>query len=435
MRWGIIGFILGAVSVLIALIILQQRVIRDVTPDLGFRFDRYVFDGTSFPAGDFTNGRMVHRCLFPSRFTTTFYDAGYHEVTQADKPGRYGAVVRMHFGLGYEVVRFITLFRTSTSISWVREPWFMTAILPAKTGLDFTLFAAQQAQIAAVMKNSMVQNGATTPDLAILLAGLSETSPQDPPATDLNDAVARNSEWWYTLRQHIGLPLTYPYSIDLPRDYEADAAKRWPLILYVHSGAERGTDMQKVRASGIPLAIEQGRQIPAVVVSPQCPENQTWDAQALLQLVDDVSAKYRIDSDRIYVTGGGETWMLASLHPERFAAIVPLEGEPAPADAARLKDLPIWAFQGQKDADVGIGGAAQMVNAIHGAGGHSHLTTIDARFDPWDVAYGEISADYSALPVPHDAATFARNADPMYAWMLAQKRGQPEVITPGVPAP
>ena len=55
-----------------------------------------------------------------------------------------------------------------------------------------------------------------------------------------------------------------------------------------------------------------------------------------------------------------------------------------------------------------------MVDTLRKAGGHPHVTLVeDLNLDPWDVAYA---------------------TDPLYAWLLAQKKGQPEVITPGVPS-
>jgi predicted peptidase len=327
------------------------------------------------------------------------------------------------------------LYRTPTDVFWGEEAWPMTVQFPHESGIDPTVLQLQQPQIGDLLRNSLVMGGDTSANLAILLAGLSETAPTDPPAVQRTNALARDADWWYGLRQKIGMPLQYRYSVNLPQGYDADTTKRWPLVLYVHSGAEAGSDMNKVLESGIPLAISQGRQIPAVCVSPQCPDYEGWSSKALFQLIDDMSAKYRIDPDRIYVTGGSETWMLACIHPEKFAAAVPIEGDPDSADAARLKDLPLWAFHASNEKGVPIGMTETMVNAIRAAGGHAHLSTSDGRLDPWDVAYGEISNDYTGFPMPHDQATFVKNADAMYTWLLAQKRGQPEVMTPGVPNP
>jgi predicted peptidase len=134
-------------------------------------------------------------------------------------------------------------------------------------------------------------------------------------------------------------------------------------------------------------------------------------------LLDDISVKYRIDPDRICVTGlsmgGFGTWALALAHPDRFSAIAPICGGGDPPDASRLKKLPIWAFHGGKDDTVPTELSVKMVEAVHKAGGHAHLTIF-----PND---------------GHNSWTDAYDTEALYAWLLAQKRGQKEVVTPGVP--
>ena len=50
----------------------------------------------------------------------------------------------------------------------------------------------------------------------------------------------------------------------------------------------------------------------------------------LLAILDETLARYRVDPDRVYLTGlsygGFGTWYLASRHPQRFAAIAPIIG-------------------------------------------------------------------------------------------------------------
>jgi len=405
----VIGFFIGACVVVLAVVLLQQRVIHDVEGDIAYRFDHYVFSGADFPKGDFNQGRLVHRILFPSRASVTYYDAQFHEVTHADKPGRYGAVVRMNFGLGNTIYKYVTLYRTQAKVIQWDTTW--PTQVPPEAGIDPAVLAAQASEIDNVLKTGFVGDGGGAPNLAILLAGLSETSPTDPPAVKRNDVMARDADWWYVLRQRIGRPIQYPYFVDLPSDYNADPAKRWPLILYLHAGVETGNDLKIVHVTGLPRVIKAGRPVPAVVLAPQCPNYEWWNPRALAQLLDEVAAKYRIDPDRVYITGGSGVWILALAYPERFAAINPISGASDPADAARLKDMPIWAFRNERDDNLPLG---LMVDTLRKAGGHPHVTLVeDLNLDPWDVAYA---------------------TDPLYAWLLAQKKGQPEVITPGVPS-
>jgi hypothetical protein len=411
MRSGIMGFILGVAAVIVGLIVLQREAIRAVDDDVSFRFDHYVFADAKFPSGDFEPGRIVHRFLFPSRFKVTFYDAGYHEVKQADKPGRYGAVVRLSLS-GDVIYKYITLYRVPGGASWWDASWATTVNLPPQLGLDPGVVQAQQGQIGDALKSDWVSHGKGSPALAILLAGLAETPINASPATTRTNVFARDADWWYGLRDHLGLAPSYPYLVDLPHDDDADPQKKWPLIVYLHSGAERGNDLQKVRRTGLPRLMGEGKQLAAIVVSPQCSGTEWWSTPALLHFLDQVSAKYRIDPDRVYLTGGNETWTLAMAAPERFAAIAPIGPGSDAADAARLKSLPVWAFI---DAENEIDPAHRTtvtLDAIAQVGGHPHRSISDGSYDIWDHAYA---------------------TETLYPWLLAQKRNQPEVATPGVP--
>jgi pimeloyl-ACP methyl ester carboxylesterase len=418
MRSGSIGLVLGVVLTLLALAVLRHLAIEAAADDLNYRFSQYVFSESEFPSGDLDQGRVVRRCLFPVRITTTFYNAQYQKVTQAEKPGRYGAVVRIGLDGSIVLHRYVTLYRTPAKVFWYETPMPVLAQLPPEIGLDRTVLRNQAAQIGEAIKNDFLVDGAS-PNLAILLAGLSETSPDDPPAVERTNSIARDAAWWYGLRERLGLAEKYRYLIDLPRGYDAHPGQRWPLILYLHGGAEKGNDLRLVRESGLAKRIAGGGELPAIVISPQCSWYEYWSMPGLSQLLDDVSARYRVDPDRVYLTGasmgGDATWDLALAHPELFAALVPIAGESDPADAARIKDIPTWAFQGEADHTVPPKGIIDMVNAIRRAGGHPHLTLFPGvGHDSWDKAYA---------------------TDALYTWLFAQKRAQPEVVTPGLQAP
>jgi acetyl esterase/lipase len=421
MRSVFIGYFLGALTVFLLFVVAQQLVIRDSAQDFNYRFIAYVFSDNKFPWGHLDQARVITRFLFPVKVTITYYDAQYNEVTEADKPGRYGAVVRIGLNGGVVEHQFITLYRMPSKVFLSDGPMKVTAQIPPGTGVDPVVLSNQSQQIGDAIKNAFCGDGDVSPDLAILLAGLSETSPTDPPAVQRTNVYARDAEWWFGLRQRLGLIQPYHYLLDLPAGYDADPSKRWPLILYLHGGAQIGSDLKMVRQSGLAGVIARGRQIPAIVVSPQLPFTEgTWNPGTLRQLLDDVSAKYRVDSDRIYLTGisggGDAVWQLAELDPDRYAAIVTVAGEGDPADAARIKNIPTWVFQGEKDVIVPPAQVIGMVNALHQAGGHPHLTLFPnaGHGDAWDLTYA---------------------TDALYPWMLAQKRGQPEVLTPGLPTP
>ncbi|HYV26769.1 MAG TPA: phospholipase, partial [Candidatus Eisenbacteria bacterium] len=77
------------------------------------------------------------------------------------------------------------------------------------------------------------------------------------------------------------------YLLFLPTGYEANAKKRWPLILFLHGSGERGTNIWKVATHGPPKGMKNLDEFPFIIVSPQCPEGRFWSNDSLLALLDE----------------------------------------------------------------------------------------------------------------------------------------------------
>jgi predicted peptidase len=93
------------------------------------------------------------------------------------------------------------------------------------------------------------------------------------------------------------------YLLFLPRDYDAKSSRVWPTILFLHGAGERGSDVWKVAVHGPPKVVKQKKDLPFIVISPQCPEGEHWSNEVLLGLLDDVVKKHRVDTNRLYLTG------------------------------------------------------------------------------------------------------------------------------------
>jgi predicted peptidase len=194
------------------------------------------------------------------------------------------------------------------------------------------------------------------------------------------------------------------YLLFLPAGY-GKTDKQWPLMLFLHGSGESGDDLSKVKAHGPARIVETNKDFPFILVSPQS-SGRGWNPDVLNSLLDDVVAKYKVDKDRIYLTGlsmgGYGTWALGAAHPERFAALVPICGGGNPADASKLKDIPIWVFHGGKDNTVPLEQSERMVKAIKEAGGNVQFTVYpEAGHDSWTETY---------------------NNPKLYIWLLEQKR-------------
>jgi len=202
----------------------------------------------------------------------------------------------------------------------------------------------------------------------------------------------------------IALTVKLDYLLFLPQGYET-SAKRWPLMLFLHGSGESGSDLAKVKIHGPPRIVESKPDFPFILVSPQSPR-MGWNVETLNALLDDITQHYRVDPDRVYLTGlsmgGYGTWSLAAAHPERFAAIVPICGGGNPADAAKLASLPVWVFHGAKDPTVPLERSKEMVEAIKSAGGNPRFTIYpEAGHDSWTETY---------------------NNPELYQWLLEQKK-------------
>lgn len=204
------------------------------------------------------------------------------------------------------------------------------------------------------------------------------------------------------------------YLLYLPTDYIQGADKKWPLMLFLHGAGERGNDVNRVAIHGPLSHVKQGTNFPFIIVAPQCPAGQLWENEPLLQLLDKITADYRVDTNRIYLTGlsmgGYGTWKLGLAHPEKFAALAPICGGVNMIDVIlgtrdkrkHLERLPIWAFHGEKDEVVPLNESERIVNGLKQVGMTNVRLTVypDVRHDSWKPAY----------------------ADPgFYEWLLQQK--------------
>jgi predicted peptidase len=234
--------------------------------------------------------------------------------------------------------------------------------------------------------------------IACMIASLNNARADDP---------APGQQQPEKLKKQIVREISLDYLLFLPQDYGKQSDKKWPLMIFLHGAGERGSDINKVKIHGPPKIVEQKKDFPFILVSPQCPEGKGWEPEEVIALVDEIQGKYKVDPDRVYLTGlsmgGFGTWETATQHPDRFAAIAPICGGGRAFMARRLKNLPTWVFHGEKDPVVPIKRSAEMVDALKQAGG-------DVKFTRYPEA-------------GHDSWTQTYNNQALYDWFLQHKRG------------
>ena len=213
---------------------------------------------------------------------------------------------------------------------------------------------------------------------------------------------------------------TLRYRLLLPRNY--DASKKYPLVLFLHGAGERGSnnESQLVHGSKLFLRDSVRENYPAIVVFPQCPKSSYWSnvqivtdsttkkrsfhfqeggkptfaMKMLLELLDELEDRYKLDKDRIYVgglsMGGMGTYELVRRKPKLFAAAFAICGGANPETAKKLRRPSWWIFHGLKDDVVPPHFSEQMAAAIKAKGGEVKLTLYpNANHNSWDPAFAE----------------------------------------------
>lgn len=255
------------------------------------------------------------------------------------------------------------------------------------------------------------------------------------------------------------------YFVLLPRGYEDNPEKKYPVLLFLHGGGERGdakADLDRLIVHG-PLyeAWIQKRDLGFIIIAPQMPlfgrdnarmtplenvpkrlvngiperankwasknpmtgaipaETLPYDKTGLpdgwgeikeevMAMVDKTLADYRTDDKRVYLSGlsygGFGTWILASHYPDRFAAILPVVGwgHPDLMPAIAQAKIPVWCISGGRDAVVENTFFYAGMNKLEELG-HTNI-----RFTVHE-------------DMEHDAWTRVYAGQDIYNWMLEYK--------------
>ncbi len=219
------------------------------------------------------------------------------------------------------------------------------------------------------------------------------SQPGEQVAATMNRPVVLESDYW----------------LYLPDDYSKED-KSWPLMVFLHGGGQGGNDIDTVKQIGPPMLAAKGKKFPFIIVSPQSPGGRSWtqNVETVMVLIDEIERTYAVDKDRIYLTGlsmgGSGTWGISTMHPDRFAAILPVCGGDARVRARNYKNLPVWAFHGDKDSVASVEQSVDRVKAIQEAGGDAKLTIYPGG--------------------NHDAWTETYANDEVYEWLLSHSKSR-----------
>ncbi|MBE6601480.1 MAG: phospholipase [Ruminococcaceae bacterium] len=189
-----------------------------------------------------------------------------------------------------------------------------------------------------------------------------------------------------------------------PTGYEE--GKRYPVLINLHGAGTIGQRVEQLREQCV-YRLTELMELPMIIVTPLCPKKTWFDVfETLMRLVENIYSAPYCEQDRFYLAGGSmggyTAWQLAMSMPAYFAALVPICGGGMYWNAARLKDIPIWAFHGAKDPTVLCRESEIMVEKVNQHGGNAKLTIYPEN--------------------KHDAWTDTYSNPAVYEWMLAQRK-------------
>lgn len=205
-----------------------------------------------------------------------------------------------------------------------------------------------------------------------------------------------------------GLSQVAEYLRYVPPGFNANPDRQWPLIVWLHGGGNRGNDALQLRgAGGPPSRIRNGDASleEFVVLSPQVIGSWANDvAQDNLDaLVDEHVARFRIDPERIIITGqsmgGMGTYTTLARHPEKYAVAVPICGWTDVSTAASFAHVPMWIFHGDLDPTIPYQASVDINAALLAAG------ALNLQF-------------HTIVGGTHDVWTETYERDDLYEWML-----------------
>ena len=138
------------------------------------------------------------------------------------------------------------------------------------------------------------------------------------------------------------------YYVFLPEGFAPE--RRCPLVIDLHgsnAGARRAP-LEDIKLAG---TSPEG---PPVIAATPITHTWGWRIEDLDAFWADAGRRLSVDPDRVYLQGGSMggkgTWDWAVARPELFAAIcVKCGTDGQPFRAGRLRNVPVWAFNGEKD--------------------------------------------------------------------------------------
>lgn len=212
---------------------------------------------------------------------------------------------------------------------------------------------------------------------------------------------------------------TLPYRILFPEGY--DKSKKYPLVLFLHGGGEKGRDNEKQLIHGVKVFLDPDnrKNFPCIVIAPQCMPDDSWSSAkvdrsvepakrdfnytypitkslaAVEQLTKHFIAKEAVEKKRVYITGlsmgGMGTYEMVGRNPGLFEAAVAIcGGGDLNSYTRRQAKTRFWIFHGTDDGTVPVKFSREMVGKLKSLKADVKYTEYPGvGHNSWEKAYAE----------------------------------------------
>ncbi len=234
------------------------------------------------------------------------------------------------------------------------------------------------------------------------------------------------------------------YSVHVPRRYEAATKDRWPLVIGLH-GIGSGTHYTLRRVLGKDRDKEGGEPDGKPMIRgnmPELPDYGVLTATAygyhnsafwfygeddVMRVVEEMKKAYRVDDDRVYLTGlslgGLGTYHVGHHFADQFAALGPLGGFSSVKIYQQIRKHPKTPWESvlveQRDATTyAENGRHTPMKVVHGQfDAPNHAKAMTKRYE----ALG-YKVELDIPPLPHDVWQYSYGDGALIRWMKRYTR-------------
>lgn len=212
---------------------------------------------------------------------------------------------------------------------------------------------------------------------------------------------------------------TLPYRILYPENY--DKSKKYPLVLFLHGGGEKGRDNEKQLVNGVKVFLdpENRKKYPCIVIAPQCMPDDSWysakvdrtveppkrdfnyknpitrSLAAVEELTKNIIKTEPVVKKKVIATGlsmgGMGTFEIVGRNPGMFEAAAPIcGGGDVNAYSKKHAMTRYWIFHGDADNVVEVKGSRDMVAKLKQLNASVTYTEYPGvGHNSWDNAYAD----------------------------------------------